>query len=95
MMKMPTWKIALYGLLGLGLIVLFIFAREIAYLVLAPVGFIIYLIESYHNLKQLSKWKSITNKERFNALLSLLTLLVIAAIVGLVVWFVLDSYFKF
>ena len=69
-MKMPTWKIALYGLLGLGLIVLFIFAREIAYLVLAPVGFIIYLIESYHNLKQLS-------------------------IVGLVVWFVLDSYFKF
>jgi hypothetical protein len=92
MMKMPTWKIAVYGLLGLGLIVLFIFVREISYLVMAPIGFIIYLIESYHNLKQFGNWKSIGNKERLGAVLSLFTLLVIGAIVVLVAWFVLESY---
>jgi hypothetical protein len=91
-MKTPIWKYALYGLLGLGLIVLFIFMREIAYLAMGPIGFVVYLIESIQSLKKFGRWKSITTKEKLGAILSLLTLLVIAAIVGLIAWFVIDSY---
>jgi hypothetical protein len=90
-MKFPTWKMVLYLLIGLCLVAVFILYYKIAYLALAPAGFIIYFVESLHILKKVPKWKSISGKEKWDVILTLIVLLVIAVIIVMILSIFADS----
>jgi hypothetical protein len=90
-MKAPKWKIVLYALFGVIIIGLYFYIHETALLVLAPIGFIIYLIESYESLKQFKNWGTISGKEKQNAILSLLVLAIIAAVIVLILVTILST----
>ena len=84
-------KKIIYALLALASIVGFLVIRRVVLIILAPVGFIIYLIESFDKIKQLTYWRSLSNNEKFRGILALTTIIVLAALAAIICWALISS----